>query len=253
MLSARWASEQTRTLFFKLSINVVSLPDWIAFDAFAIQSFSCLQPLLCMSRICSGLLLDANGFADIRAALDVSSPTFPSARRHAMINLVNDQLPLIVSCQYENSFSLQSHCTQEKPKYSLLAKSFLGLAVAGLIFAPLPLLAKSMDGFIAFCTSNHDNTGECVNEEDGRKIQCLIVPGQIISCPAQSKSVECIWISGVTANQAQFWCDPGDEAALYEGVLNDSIPDVLHPAPQTIPDSEIDSNPAWDNIFKGSF
>lgn len=79
MLSARWASEQTSTLFFKLSISVVSLPDWIAFDAFAIQSFSCLYPVLCMSRICSGLLVDANGFADIRAALDVSSPTFPSA------------------------------------------------------------------------------------------------------------------------------------------------------------------------------
>ncbi len=170
-----------------------------------------------------------------------------------MVSFMNDQLPPIASCHYENSFSLQSHCTQEKPEYSLLAKSFLGLAAAGLIFAQLPLLAKSMDGFIAFCTSNHDSTGECVNQEDGRKIQCLIVPGQIISCPAHSKSVECIWISSITANQAQFWCDPDGEAALYEGVLSDSMLDVLSPSPQSIPDSGFDWNPAWNNIFEGGF
>jgi len=183
----------------------------------------------------------------------LSSPVLPSDERLAMVSFMNDQLPPIASCQYENSSSVQSHCAQERPKRSLLVKSLLGLSVAGLIFAPLPLLAKSMDGFIAFCTSNHDSTGECVNQEDGRKIQCLIVPGQIISCPAQSKSVECIWISGITANQAQFWCDPDDEAALYEGVLSDSMPDVLSPSPQSIPDSGFDWNPAWDNIFEGSF
>jgi len=27
--------------------------------------------------------------------------------------------------------------------------------------------------------------------------------------------VECVWISGITANQAQFWCDPEDEARMY--------------------------------------
>lgn len=75
---------------------------------------------------------------------------------------------------------------------------------------------RDRDGFFAYCTSNMDGTGVCVNEEDSSNFICLIVPGQIISCPASnSKSVECIWISNAVAFQAQFWCDPEDEAAIY--------------------------------------
>jgi hypothetical protein len=78
-------------------------------------------------------------------------------------------------------------------------------------------IAGTLDGFFMYCTSNLDGTGSCTNEEDNRPFSCLIVPGQIISCPSESKTgaVECVWISGITANQAQFWCDPEDEARMY--------------------------------------
>jgi hypothetical protein len=114
--------------------------------------------------------------------------------------------------------------------------------------------AKSMDGFFAYCISNLDTTGECTNEEDGRKFSCLIVPGQIISCPTNtSRSMECVWISGVTANQAQFWCDRDDEAALYGSVLESPIPKSLD---DDTPDSlDKKNNPGLpeNNIFKNSF
>lgn len=78
-------------------------------------------------------------------------------------------------------------------------------------------MAGTLDGFFMYCTSNLDGTGSCTNEEDNRPFSCLIVPGQIISCPSESTTiaVECVWISGITANQAQFWCDPEDEARMY--------------------------------------
>ena len=139
-----------------------------------------------------------------------------------------------------------------------VSASFLQLflrlgAAAGLIFSQAPLHARSMDGFIAYCTSNHDNTGECVNEEDGLKLSCLIVPGQIISCPILSKSVECVWISSVTANQAQFWCDPNDEAVIYGAIFGESRPNQLQESPQVISEPDMDQGPALFDVFENGF
>lgn len=101
------------------------------------------------------------------------------------------------------------------------------LLAAQVILSQGPSMARVMDGFIANCTSNHDGTGECVNEEDGRAITCMIVPGQIISCPSASRSLECVWISSITADLAQFWCDPEDEAALYGAAIDGALPEVI--------------------------
>lgn len=116
--------------------------------------------------------------------------------------------------------------------------------------------ARERDGFYAYCTSNLDGTGECTNEEDGRKFQCIIVPGQIISCPTMtSKSMECVWISGVTANQAQFWCDPEDEAALYGDLgSSNALPRVFEntlPTPKN-PRNE-DTENSTESIFEERF
>jgi hypothetical protein len=114
--------------------------------------------------------------------------------------------------------------------------------------------AKSMDGFFAYCTSNLDTTGECTNEEDSRKFSCLIVPGQIISCPTNtSRSMECVWISGATANQAQFWCDRDDEAALYGSVLESPLPQALDDATPDRFDKRNNPGLPEDNIFQNSF
>ena len=119
--------------------------------------------------------------------------------------------------------------------------------------------AKQMDGFFMYCISNNDGTGFCTNEEDQKNFACLIVPGQIITCPVStSQSVECVWISGVSANQAQFWCDPKDEAAMY-GSIGQSL-DQPVPEESQINDDELKSSPqqrsepALDtNIFQGAF
>lgn len=137
-----------------------------------------------------------------------------------------------------------------KLAYTLLCSLILGQGT---------FQAKQIDGFFMYCISNHDGTGYCTNEEDQRNFACLIVPGQIITCPVNtSQSVECVWISGVSANQAQFWCDPEDEAAMYgsigqsldQPVLEDSQinADELKSSPQQ------PSEPALEpNIFQGAF
>ena len=119
--------------------------------------------------------------------------------------------------------------------------------------------AKQLDGFIMHCISTGNGTGSCTNEEDGKGFQCLIVPGQIITCPVNaSQSVECEWISGVHASQAQFWCDPQDETVMYSSVDSDSELDVFDDSENL--ENEIDSSSppssesVLDNkIFKGAF
>lgn len=127
-------------------------------------------------------------------------------------------------------------------------------AAAGLVLSSAPLHARDMDGFFAYCTSNHDNTGECINEEDGLKLSCLIVPGQIISCPVPSGSAECVWISSITANQAQFWCGPSDEAIIYGSIFSKSNPDQpQEDFTKDLVDPDADQKPALINVFENSF
>ncbi len=112
------------------------------------------------------------------------------------------------------------------------------------------LPVSAMDGFLMYCTSNQDGTGSCVNQEDGKEFACLIVPGQIISCPGtNARAVECVWISGVTADQAQFWCDLDDEAAMY-GRASSSKGDSLNQ--ETLNPNETERAPIQDPMIKGN-
>lgn len=73
----------------------------------------------------------------------------------------------------------------------------------------------AVDGFVAACTGNLDGTGQCVNQETGSRYTCLIIPGQVIDCKSRSsRAFQCVWISGVQANYAEFWCDPEVDALL---------------------------------------
>lgn len=94
----------------------------------------------------------------------------------------------------------------------------LGSATAWLLAGCIQSTAEAgtMNGFFMYCTSNFDGTGACINEEDSRAFTCMIVPGQIITCPAKRlATVDCVWISSVSENQAQFWCETEDELAIY--------------------------------------
>jgi hypothetical protein len=106
-----------------------------------------------------------------------------------------------------------------------------------------------MDGFFMYCTSNLDGTGSCTNEEDGRAFACMIVPGQIITCPAkQMATVDCVWISGITENQAQFWCNPENERAIYNNDNTSSL-DMQNRGSNPGATSEADGTDAFINSF----
>jgi hypothetical protein len=79
-----------------------------------------------------------------------------------------------------------------------------------------PALAQPVyDGFNVYCTSNLDGTGVCSSMESGRKLQCIIIPGQVIDCKSRSgKSFQCVLYSQYTSNQAEFFCDPSVDQML---------------------------------------
>ena len=144
-------------------------------------------------------------------------------------------------------------------KFFSQAVLFLNHAYLYFVVAAIPLwpargISHEVDGFFTYCTSNSDGTGSCTNEEDGRVFTCIIVPGQIVSCQTTtSKAVNCVWISGVTANQAQFWCDADAEAAMYDNQPESDPPKSLdNKLPQSLDSSELQT-PTPSKAFGKSF
>lgn len=102
----------------------------------------------------------------------------------------------------------------------------LGITAIATGKADIVIAAREVNGFFAYCTSNSDGTGNCINEEDQKEFTCVIVPGNIIACPSKSgREIECIWVSEVVANsQAQFWCDKENEMQMY-GITDEAMAD----------------------------
>ncbi len=103
--------------------------------------------------------------------------------------------------------------------FRLCGYSKLSLAVVLLTAAnaaPLAALsADALDGFTSYCTGNLDGTGYCFNQETNQRYTCIIIPGQVIDCKSKGgKPFQCVWISSVQSNQAEFWCDPSVDAML---------------------------------------
>ena len=113
------------------------------------------------------------------------------------------------------------------PPQAVLAVALTG---AGSVLSVLPGMAATVDGFVASCTGNNDGTGQCVNLETTQRFSCLIIPGQVIDCKSRAgRSFQCVWISGVQANQADFWCDPQVDALLRDEISANQLPEQFQP------------------------
>ena len=106
--------------------------------------------------------------------------------------------------------------------------------------------ADAVDGFVASCTGNLDGTGQCINQETGQRFTCTIIPGQVIDCKSpKAMSFQCVWVSGVQANYADFWCDQQVDALLRNEIssqrLRPSLSSPLGPGPSgaAFPGNEI--------------
>ena len=92
-------------------------------------------------------------------------------------------------------------------RVGVLAVTLAAMEVGSAFAAP--------DGFTAYCTGNLDGTGDCFNQETHQRYTCLVIPGQVIDCKSKAGTpFQCVWISGVQSNQAEFWCDPSVDAML---------------------------------------
>ena len=76
---------------------------------------------------------------------------------------------------------------------------------------------SSEDAFTVFCTGNQDSTGICLesnNPDEQNKLDCIMLPGNIIECKNKSKEkVECILIAATSA-QAEFSCNKNNEVSV---------------------------------------
>ena len=76
------------------------------------------------------------------------------------------------------------------------------------------------DSFTIFCTGNQDSTGVCFegsNPDEQKKLDCIMVPGNIIDCKNQAnEKVECILIAATSA-QAEFSCNKNNEVSIDYG------------------------------------
>lgn len=88
--------------------------------------------------------------------------------------------------------------------------------------------AEPNESFTVYCTGNHDTTGNCLktgNSEDDKKLECVMVPGNIIDCKSDSDTnIECILINATSA-QAEFSCNKSIAKPL-ESVGKTSIQDL---------------------------
>ena len=112
----------------------------------------------------------------------------------------------------------------------LCGMNFQVLGPSNRVFAEPQVL----DGFLAYCTSNNDWTGNCINTENDRTYTCEIEYGQIINCKSlTNKPFQCIWTSNVRAHAAEFWCDADvDKMLSREFLSNNSIfTNTLAPSP----------------------
>lgn len=152
---------------------------------------------------------------------------------------------------------------QPPPMFRVLShppKSFgyLFLVVNSLIFATR-LLAQvgGIDGFIASCTGSLDGTGQCVNSETSQAFTCTIIPGQVIDCKSRlARSFQCVWISGVQAGFAEFWCDSRVDDMLRSEISshqfdNSTNSSPLGPGPSgnIFPDSQSSQGPFQRESF----
>ena len=90
----------------------------------------------------------------------------------------------------------------------------------------------TVDGFLAYCTSNNDWTGICTNTENQISYGCLIEAGSIINCKSKKQTpFQCIWVSDVRANAAEFWCNKEVDQMLSDEFANNQTDAIL---PDTI-------------------
>ena len=90
----------------------------------------------------------------------------------------------------------------------------------------------TVDGFLAYCTSNNDWTGICTNTENQISYSCLIEAGSIINCKSKKQTpFQCIWVSDVRANAAEFWCNKEVDQMLSDEFANNQTDAIL---PDTI-------------------
>lgn len=125
--------------------------------------------------------------------------------------------------------------------------------------APSQRLAQAdvVDGFVAACTGNLDGTGQCINQETSQRFTCVVIPGQVIDCKSpKAKAFQCVWVSGVQANYAEFWCDPQVDSLLRNEIssqrLQPSLSSPLGTGPSSgvFPSNEINADRYSRDRFK---
>ena len=115
------------------------------------------------------------------------------------------------------------------------------------------------DSFTIFCTGNQDSTGSCLevgDSEEHKKLECIMVPGNIIDCKNESEEqIECILIAATSA-QAEFSCIRDNTKPLTSvETTSTQIPDDQESLIYNPDKKDFDNGPVKprQNIFNNPF
>ena len=115
------------------------------------------------------------------------------------------------------------------------------------------------DAFTVFCTGNQDSTGICLesnNPDEQKKLDCIMLPGNIIECKNKSKEkVECILIAATSA-QAEFSCNKNNEVSIdfvSTTPIKEDIPSKIDNIEQDSTVESTNENPNATSIFTEAF
>lgn len=119
------------------------------------------------------------------------------------------------------------------------------------------------NSFTVYCTGNQDSTGICLeisDSEDHKKLDCIMVPGNIIECQNEVKEqIECILIAATSA-QSEFSCNKNSERSIdtqastsIESSATQTIEDIDDAIYNKNTDQEIKFDATQTNIFNKPF
>ena len=139
-----------------------------------------------------------------------------------------------------------------------MCKLFIFLASTFVFQSFSPALAEAdPEHFTIYCTGNHDATGTCLevsDSEEYNKLECIMVPGNIIDCNNEGKdNIECILITATSA-QAEFSCTKNLKDALspFDTILEEETENQTNVLDEQIKMNH-DSNKSNAAIFDNAF
>ena len=105
--------------------------------------------------------------------------------------------------------------------------------------------------FSVYCTSNFDDTGSCTRTDNNQPIDCVLIPGGVITCKQDGvPPIQCILYGSVIDTQGYFYCTRRTSPGMTNSRINTNRFAAPLITPFTPPPSHL--SPQQDSDHGGS-